>query len=270
MKKRVILTSVVSFVLLAAVIAAGLNAVYTVSYINAVYLTFSEAGDAEAQALRLRLDEFIGKSTTFLDLADVESVVSEYPCFRVEKIEKNYPDTLALTIAERKEAFSYVQPSGGYAILDEEGYYLFNSMENVSRTGDPNIVLTGFSFDLKIGNTVGGSYSKELLETFLALKEVLSEVRANVLSVSLVCEGSPANPNSYLFRIEMREGVAIELVNPSVKAGEKALAAVQYYAGVGEYEGCGLSDLERTAGVITVVNSETGEVIAPDYARFDD
>ena len=46
MKKRAILTTVVAFLLLVAVIAAGLNAVFTVTYVNARFLTYTEEGDA--------------------------------------------------------------------------------------------------------------------------------------------------------------------------------------------------------------------------------
>ena len=71
MKKRAILTTVVAFLLLVAVIAAGLNAVFTVTYVNARFLTYTEEGETAARELKEDLNEYLGKSTTFLDLEEV-------------------------------------------------------------------------------------------------------------------------------------------------------------------------------------------------------
>ena len=50
MKKALIMTSV-AFVLLLAVIAAGLNVVFTVSYIDASFSVFSVQGEEDAKEL---------------------------------------------------------------------------------------------------------------------------------------------------------------------------------------------------------------------------
>ena len=80
MKKAVIMTSV-AFLLLLAVVAAGLNVIFTVSYIEASFSTFSVQGAEDARALKKELDGFVGDSMTFLDLGDVEETVKKYPAF---------------------------------------------------------------------------------------------------------------------------------------------------------------------------------------------
>ena len=63
--------------------------------------------------------------------------------------------------------------------------------------------------------------------------------------------------SSHYFRIQMREGVVIDLIAPAVKIAEKADAALRKYAS--------LSDEERTFGFITVVDGTDG--IRTDYSR---
>ena len=59
MKKRSILTTVVAFLLLAAVVAAGLNAVFTVTYVNADFVTYTQEGEQEAQQLKEQLNGYL-------------------------------------------------------------------------------------------------------------------------------------------------------------------------------------------------------------------
>ena len=61
MKKRTILTTVVAFVLLVAVIAAGVNAIFTVTYVRATFRTYTERGAAAAESLKEELNGYIKK-----------------------------------------------------------------------------------------------------------------------------------------------------------------------------------------------------------------
>lgn len=256
MKKRLIITTVVAFVLLAAAIAAGLNAIFTVTHVRAEFTTCSEAGEAEAVELREKLDAYIGKSSTFLNLNDVRKTVESYPCFRLECIEKQYPTTIRLMITERKETFACAREEGGYAIFDEEGRYLYDSETNVNRVAGENILLDGFSLDAD-NMLLVGDYVEQLLSVAATFRDTLTEIRANVISVTLKKQTSDAR--SDFFRIQMQEGVVIDLVNPSVRAEDKADVALQTYMK--------LSDEARTFGFITVVDrTETGELFS-DYSR---
>ena len=69
MKKRSILTTVIAFVLLVAVIAAGLNAIFTVTYVRANFRTYTERGAAAAEELKEELNGYVNRSSVFLDLA---------------------------------------------------------------------------------------------------------------------------------------------------------------------------------------------------------
>ena len=52
MKQKTILTTIIAFVLLVAVIAAGVNAIFTVTYVRATFRTYTERGAAAAESLK--------------------------------------------------------------------------------------------------------------------------------------------------------------------------------------------------------------------------
>lgn len=251
MKSRVIITTVVSFLLLFATIGAGLNAVFTVTLIDSDFTVCSEAGRRDAEALKAELDEFVGSSTTFLDLEAVKEKVSGYPCFRVENVEKQFPKTVKVQVTERKEF--YAIPNGdNYAILDEEGYYLYDG-ENTNRSGGNNIVLEGFESELTLGEQATGGYFEQIYEMFSVFSELLGGgVRANVVSLSLVSGGGQVIPEHMLFVVTMREGVKIAIRNPSEGIAVKARAA--FTDEEFGYLSPNFSDKRRMYGAITVGN----------------
>jgi len=251
MRKKAIITTAVAIILLFAVIAAGLNAVFTITYVKAEFNTFSAEGERDAGELQAKLDQFVGKSTTFFKLDRVTAAVEEYPCFRLESVGKKFPKTIELTVSERKEMFA-VSKENGFSVLDEEGVYLSDREENVSRTGGENIVLNGFEMSLSAGKLATGNYVGDLLSAFSVFSEQLGEPRANVKSVTLEQHGSGLDPRMNTFNIVMQEGVTIEIHNPSYLPEEKAEEAVNTYLS--------LKDGDRFYGFITVTDTTSGEI----------
>lgn len=260
MKKKVILATAVSFVLLLLVILAGLNAIYTVTSVRANFCTFSKEGENEARELQEKLDSFVDKSAVFLDLDDVRETVEQYPYFRVEEVRKNYPDKLELKITERKEVFAYKNQNGKYVILDEQGRPLREEDSNVNRAGGKNILLEDFDFESD-GEV---RYFEELIKIFTAFQEVLTEARANITSIELVVKGSSATTIIDYIRVRMREGVFFDIRNPYVQPYEKAHLAVERYTGTGRFEGNGLTDMQRVQDEITVYERGDELFISPE------
>ena len=195
MKKRV-LTTLIAFVLLAAVIAAGLNAIFTVTYVRATFRTYTEKGVAAAEVLKEQLNGYVNRSSVFLDLSEVRATVEADPRFEVVTIAKEYPETISVEVVERREAFAILNEDGSYTVLDEEGVIL----DTVS-SSDGYILLEGFTLSEADGS-VSGEYFDELL--------------------------APASGWN-IFRIYMHEGAPIDLLNPAERAGEMAAAATQSY-----------------------------------------
>lgn len=258
MKKRVLITTIVSFLLLCAVVAAGLNAVFTVTVVNAKFSVASAEGEREASELKERLDGFVGKSSAFLNVEEVASIVAAYPCMKAEKVEKRYPSTLEVRISERKEAFSVLTERGEYAILSDDGTYLYNKDSLTNRAGGENILLTGFSFGLQQGERVNDGAFSAVLSLYRVFTEVLPEARANLVSIAYT-------PGAVFdtFLLQMREGVRIQIVSPTELTGEKARAAL-----LDGNEGyLARSDGERLCGCITVAGTEGNIQVDYDIAR---
>ena len=243
MKKTLIMTSI-AFVLLLAVVAAGLNVIFTISYIEASFSTFSLQGEEEAQSLKAELDGFVGDSMTFLKLDSVKEKVKKYPGFRIESVKKKFPKTVQVSVTERRELFAYEMQDGKYAMIDTEGVCVRISEENVSRTGGENILLKNFTLTAKVGAKVQGAYSDALLNAFSGFGAYIADARANVREVALKIGGSASNPMTHFFEIEMQEGVMIEMNDPLSRADEKAKAAMEKYNELG--------DIDKMYGAIAV------------------
>lgn len=250
-KGKILLTVFIGLVILGAVLAAALNAVFTVTDVKVNFSTLSEEGIADSYLLQSRLEEqFVGKSTTFLDLEEVTAMVKEYPCFRLEDIHKEYPRTLILSLTERKETYAYARENGAYAILDEEGLYLYEKAENINRRKGENVLLEGF--DLIAGDSgtaASGNYFEEVLQICNIFAEQLDDIRANLRSVRLFpTEHSSAG--DYFFRLSFREGVYADIYSPSHLTEDKAMAVLESYLA--------LSDTQKLYGFFDVVDLVDG------------
>ena len=258
MKKALIMTTV-AFVLLLAVIAAGLNVIFTITYVETSFSTFSMQGEEDAKTLKAELDGFVGKSMTFLKLDEVENAVEQYPCFRLERVKKKFPKTVEVSIKERRELFAYQTEQGNYAMIDSEGVCIRMSEENVSRTGGENVLLKNFTLTTEVSVPVEGKYFEALLTTFAGFEACVEDARANVREVVLKIGGNESNPLTNLFEIEMQEGVIVEMNNPLSNAEEKAKKAMEIYSKLG--------DIDKMYGCITVTESAQGEINAVYFER---
>lgn len=268
MKKALVMT-LVAFSLLLAVVAAGLNVIFTVSYVETTFSAYSVQGEEEAKGLKKELDGFVGKSMTFLNLADVKKVVEKYPSIRLESAKKKFPKTVEVVVKERKELFAYEYEAAEgeegvkktkYAVIDTDGICSRISDDNVSRTGGENILLQGFALTVQVGSRAEGEYLDALLLAFTGFNEYLADSCANVKAITLNRDGNEDNPLTNYFKIEMREGVVIEMYNPDSRADEMAKRAMELYFG--------LNDISKTYGFITVVKSpETDEIYAEPSHR---
>ena len=256
MKKTLIMTSI-ALVLLLAVVAAGLNVIFTVSYIEASFSTFSDEGEAEAQALKGELDAFVGKSLTFLKLNEVEKTVEKHPSFRVESVKKKFPKTVEISIQERRELFAYQMNDGQFAMIDSEGMCVRLSDDNISRTGGENVLLKNFTLPLEVGQKVEEKYFDALLNAVSGFESHIADVRANVREVVLTYNGGSSSFNFNSFEIYMQEGCVIVMYDPLSRADEKAQKAMEVYNE--------LNDIEKMYVSFAVLEERDSGKITTDY-----
>lgn len=258
-RKKIVIITVFAVLLLLAVLAAALNAVFTVSVINANFRSDSEMGRKDAEQLQKTLDrEFLGKSSLFLDLAQIEERVSEYPAFRIDALEKRYPQEIYLEISERKEQYA-VKMGETFAILDEDLGFLYYRSENSNRHGGENILVEGFAFT-QAGDVLSGEYYEQFAASAKLIKEAFGEARANVVSFTLRHRGAETSKELDCFLLEMKEGVEIMIDDPSVRIAEKMSAALLKYSA--------LDETQKLFGTIDVVELDSGEISA-EFTRRD-
>lgn len=254
MKKKVLAITAVALVLLGAVVAAALNAVFTVTRVDVLFYTCSQTGEAEVLALQEKLDErYIGTSTTFLKLEEVEETIAQYPCFEVLSLQKDFPRTVTAVVSERRECFAYLRDNGMYAVFDENGRYLYDSEANVNRRGGENVLLSGFDVTTgEAGELAAGDYFIAAVSLCGVFSSALDDVRANILSVT--------REEDYFedyFRIRMREGVEILVYSPLERTEEKAEAALAKYES--------LSAGQKLYGFFDVMTDNSGQISVSDH-----
>lgn len=258
MRKKILIMTSIGLVLLGAVIAAVLNAVFTVTDIEVHYSAFSETGVEESRTLQARLDEtFVGKSTTFLDLEEVRAMIAEFPSYQIEEVRKDFPSTVVVTVTERKEAISFVRENGLYAILDEQGLYLYDKEDNANRRTGENILLSGFEFTTTAtGEAPEGKYFESALIYATYFLQALPDARTNVVSLTLMGTENELAGSHYL-RVAMREGVVIDVYGFETLAREKAEALLEKYLS--------LDDAQRLYGFFDIVDRIDGDFSVSEH-----
>lgn len=251
MKHKFVLATAVAVILLAAAAAAGLNAVFSVTAVRVEVTAFSSAAKQDALALQEDVNAFVGASTVFLDTEEVRAAAERYPYFCVEAVEKQYPQTVVLTVREREERFA-VPAEGGYRIYDAEGFLLGTRTENASRIdGAPDILLNGL--------TAEDEQFSYALDVAAAIDGAIGDVRMNLASIALNAPTSDRADDYFLLR--MSEGVEVCLYEPSDAAAEKAALAMEKYAS--------LFDEDRMFGRIVVLRDASSGELTATYTPRD-
>ena len=244
MKKKSIITTVIACVLLVAVIAAALNAVFTVTYVRASFRTYTARGAAAAEEMKEKLNGYINSSSVFLDLSDVRATVEKDPRFEVVSVAKEYPETIVVEVRERREAFAVAAAEGGYTILGEDGRALGSA-----DSAEGYILLEEMGISYENGFAVGERFA-EFLKIYGALKSVLGETRANVVSARY------DSPASDVVRccLQMKEGCAVWLYTAAGRTEELAAAAAKAYLGMEDAQRifCDVSAVIDGSGAVSV------------------
>lgn len=256
-KGKILLTTAIGLILLIAVVAAALNAVFTVTDVKVRFSTLSEDGIADSYAIQAELEEkFVGSSTTFLDLDEVKEIVGKYPAFRLDDLKKDFPRTLSLSLTERKETYAFFR-NGRYVVLDEEGLFLCEKDQNVNRRLGENVLLEGFQLAVGgAGTQASGEYFKEILTIGNVFAQKLDDIRANLTSIRLMPTDN-AIEGKYFFRLHLKEGVYVDVYDPEHLTEGKAMAVLDKYLS--------LSDAERLYGFYDIVDSVDGGFTVSDH-----
>lgn len=256
MKKKTVITVILTAILLAAAVTLGVNNVFRVDGVIVNAPMVSEAAKAEAASLQEDLNElYAGASTLFAKQEKAEEVFEKYPYFRLTGFDRKYPNLLVIEATEDAEVFAVDAGASGYYILSADGTVLGKRETPENRAdGGANILVSGIEVSGELGERVAGEGMEELLAATKVMSELLNGVRGNLQSVTAVRYGSVTQ-----FTMKMREGVTVYLIKPESFTLEKARRLTEKYLA--------LSDSERLTGTIVATNNDEGSVSVEYYAR---
>lgn len=256
--RRKILVIFLTVLLFLSAAVLGVSAVFRVKSVTIEKSTVSEAAAKEAVALQERLeDAYLKDSMLFVDSAEAEEIIKEFPYFRLTGFRKEQPNKIVVSIAEDAEVYSMALADGtGYYQLGADGSVLGVSETSKNRLdGENNVVFSGFNVTFDGSQLVGDSCYLPIMEFCQELDGLFDGIRRNVKSVD-VYNRTP----SKVFVLQMFESVKMYVVDPSMLTKEKAAMAVDKYLS--------LSDEEKLKGCIVVSGSETEPIVV--YNPVDD
>ncbi len=245
MRKRKILTILLTAVLF---LTASLLTVFSVFRVNAVTLqisTVSEAAKEEAELLEKTLLELYDKESIFsVEDTKAREAFESYPHFRFGQFEKSYPNRLIFVASEDPEVYA-VEKDGNYFILNGDGVMLEERDTPKNRSdGEDNVIINGLSFTAEKGEPTTDETSLSILAFCKVLDEKFEGLRSNILSVTLVRPTSNAM-DDYLV-LQAREGVQIWVYAPLQNHEEKATKLLSFYEN--------MSTEQRICGKVIVPN----------------
>ena len=257
MKKKTILTIGLSVLVFLSAGALGVANVFRVDYVTVEASMASEVAKEEAQALQAKLTEvYQGENLLFTSSRLADEVFAEFPYFRMTGLQRDFPNRLVIRAAEDAEVYAVESEKGGNAILSADGTVLGIRESTLNRVdGGENVLLygTGILATGTQGEFAGDGALRYMLALCRTMDETLGGIRSNVVSVAK--EGSG---NVERFILQMREGVKIYVVQPSVLTKEKARALTEKYLA--------LSAEQRLSGCILATGDSSVRV---EYFEYD-
>lgn len=253
-KKLVIILLTVALFLCGC--GVGVATVFRVDGVRLDASRISEESDVEAKDLRKRLEElYLNENIFTARKSKAESIMSEFPYFRITAFKRSYPDVLIIEVVEDEEVFVVeTQPnSGQYYLLGLDGTVLGVRDTVANRFDDErNVLLKGK--DLTVTGEKGSIITgDDCLQPMLRLCKVLSDklngLRGNLVSVEILFRPTEGP----VFRLQMQEGVEMIFYNPDCLTEEKAEKGIEKYFA--------LTDAEKMSGTLLVLDNGEGSVI---------
>lgn len=258
MRKKIWIIALTVLVFLSAGLL-GFSAVYRVKdvTVNVSYVT--QEARAEGEKLQQALEEvYKNDGMFFVDEEKALEILVDYPYFRLSNFEKSNPKRLIIDVTENAEIYAVEKKAGKeYLILGADGTLLeIRDVPANVLNREENVLLKGVNVTVEIGKIPeGDDCFTTVLTMCQSFSAKLDGIRRNVLSVE-VYRRSP----EVLFKVVMREGVAIYFKAPASFTEEKVVEAVRVYQS--------LQQEQKLTGWIYIFESE-GKIFS-QYSPVDE
>lgn len=264
MKKKNVLVIILTALIFLSAVVLGVSTVYRVDAVSVDASVVSEEAKTEAAELQTRLTEAYKKQSVFFtDRQEADEIVADFPYFRITAFSRDYPNRLIVSVTEDAEVYAVPtdETAQTYYILNTEGTVLGirNDASNRSEKME-NILVKGLTATGEKGEKIVGDECLETLFSFLdkATEKLEGKISRNVVSVEIIRRASAAEET--VFKLSMREGVAVYVRNPAANTLEKVKKALDKYLS--------LSSAQRLTGRIAVADGENGVLVG--YAERDE
>ena len=199
-----------------------------------------------------KLDDFRGKNLLFLDTDDIVGELSQYTRFEVVSIEKSYPNSLEISIKQRRDRF-FVNYNGKNYIVASDGFVVEETIGTVDGLIElkPNTSLSGNKFSF-VNVAVGQFVQTTDDNAFDAMLSVVNTQGVSGILTSV--EVFSAFETNHLIMDTATE-VNIEIVNFKNRGIEKAQALIDRYEGINDY-------LKANSKIYVTESAETGAIDA--------
>ncbi len=251
MKKKKVLTIVLTVLLFLSAVFLGIASTFRVDTVTVEFSLLSTDGRAHAELLQAELTaEYKGDSIFSLKDDKAKEIIAKRSYFRMTAFEKKSPDKVYIRVVEDGETYAVESGEGTYYIVSGEGIMVEERSTTLNRfDGGENLLVKGITATGSRGDTLSGDDCwKSMLAFCRVFDAELNGIRKNTQSVE-VFKRSP----EIFFRLQMSEGLNIYIATPEILTEEKAKKAFNAYLS--------LSAEERTKGSLTVSHVE-GEVFA--------
>ena len=248
MRKKTVLTVLLTALIFISACVLTVTTVYRVSAVTLEIQAISEEAKTEAETLEKSIAaHYKGKNIFSADSAVARLKFEEYPHFRMTSFKKAYPNRLIVTASEDAEVYA-VESENGYRILGASGVVLCDRETPKNRSdGHDNVIIKGVLAAGQRGSVPTDEYFLLTIAFCEAFDTQSDGIRNNVVSVTL--EKPTSNDDYAYLRLKFREGAEAIVYSPLSKTQEKAKSLYSYYASV--------STEKRMSGVIYV--SEEGK-----------
>lgn len=193
-----------------------------------ITVNYSVRTDETEEVLSL-LEQYRDKNIFFIDEEAVKETITSNRYLKVLSVEKKYPNELVVNLVERTEYFYYYDGTA-YYYFDSE-YFIVRSESESNDKGNPltEIVLTDVN-----GKNV---YTECSLKSVFLIPndlnsqidlclELANDVQDNIVKIIVVYTAENGN---YRVKLQMREGVYIEIRKAGESFDEKVLAGTKFY-----------------------------------------
>ncbi len=218
-----------------------------------ITVNYSVRTDETEEVLSL-LEKYKGKSLFFVDGENIREEITANRYLKVLSVEKKFPNELIVNLVERTETFYYSDESGFY-YFDNEYFVIRKESEHIEK-GDPltEIVLTHVNGEKVSANCSLKSVFEipENLNSKIDLCLDLSNgICDNIQKIIVVYTSEKGN---YRIKLQMREGVCIEIRKAGTQFSEKIVAGANYYLA--------LEEARKIDGTVIVDSDDSGRVKA--------